>query len=204
MAVTEKLHATTSRAIGTDSSWIFHIRSTAWSVLDPLLFSFYTCTVGKVIYSLFFILLLCWWDSTHPPLTFLRLSLNHISACISACLADLSPWMAAHHLKLNLSKTELLYIPGRALCPNLRKLPGELIQSDHTSWQCMQPLCSSGQSDNIRRIQLFSPQRPLCCFYNPFSLWVWITATSSWQLIQIQLHALLSEHPSNCLSSKEH
>lgn len=154
MAVTEKLHATTSRAIGTDSSWIFHIRSTAWSVLDPLLFSFYTCTVGKVISSLFFILLLCWWDSTHPPLTFLRLSLNHISACISACLADLSPWMAAHHLKLNLSKTELLYIPGRALCPNLRKLPGELIQSDHTSWQCMQPLCSSGQSDDIRRIQL--------------------------------------------------
>ncbi|XP_076836631.1 uncharacterized protein LOC143482216 isoform X1 [Brachyhypopomus gauderio] len=31
---------------------------------------------------------------------------------ISACLSDISSWMAAHHLKLNPSKTELLFIPG--------------------------------------------------------------------------------------------
>ncbi|KAK3534048.1 hypothetical protein QTP86_001201 [Hemibagrus guttatus] len=34
------------------------------------------------------------------------------SARISACLADISSWMAAHQLKLNPSKTELLIIPG--------------------------------------------------------------------------------------------
>ncbi|XP_053365173.1 uncharacterized protein LOC128535324, partial [Clarias gariepinus] len=33
------------------------------------------------------------------------------STRISACLADISFWMAAHQLKLNLSKTELLFIP---------------------------------------------------------------------------------------------
>ncbi|XP_072542833.1 uncharacterized protein [Salminus brasiliensis] len=37
-----------------------------------------------------------------------------VSTRISACLADVSSWMAAHHLKLNPSKTELLYIPGTA------------------------------------------------------------------------------------------
>ncbi|KAI4887044.1 hypothetical protein NFI96_003211 [Prochilodus magdalenae] len=30
--------------------------------------------------------------------------------CISACLTDISSWMTAHHLKHNLSKTELLFI----------------------------------------------------------------------------------------------
>ncbi|CDQ88010.1 unnamed protein product [Oncorhynchus mykiss] len=33
---------------------------------------------------------------------------------ISACLADISAWMSAHHLKLNLDKTELLFLPGKA------------------------------------------------------------------------------------------
>ncbi|KAM9478604.1 uncharacterized protein ACWYII_006221 [Salvelinus alpinus] len=35
---------------------------------------------------------------------------------ISACLADISVWMTDHHLKLNLSKTELLFLPGKD-CP---------------------------------------------------------------------------------------
>ncbi|KAI5091604.1 hypothetical protein C0J45_18810, partial [Silurus meridionalis] len=39
-----------------------------------------------------------------------------VSTWISACLADLSAWMAAHQLKLNPSKSELLFIPDR---PNL-------------------------------------------------------------------------------------
>ncbi|XP_044077145.1 uncharacterized protein LOC122887736, partial [Siniperca chuatsi] len=33
---------------------------------------------------------------------------------ISAYLADISQWMSAHHLKLNLNKTELLFFPGKA------------------------------------------------------------------------------------------
>ncbi|XP_076845901.1 uncharacterized protein LOC143491083 isoform X4 [Brachyhypopomus gauderio] len=35
-----------------------------------------------------------------------------VSRRISACLADIASWMTTHHLKLNPSKTELLYIPG--------------------------------------------------------------------------------------------
>ncbi|KAK1803213.1 hypothetical protein P4O66_021213, partial [Electrophorus voltai] len=34
-----------------------------------------------------------------------------VSRCISACLTDIVSWMTAHHLKLNPSKTELLFIP---------------------------------------------------------------------------------------------
>ncbi|KAL7881425.1 hypothetical protein AOLI_G00082730 [Acnodon oligacanthus] len=40
---------------------------------------------------------------------------NHsfqVSSHISACLSGISSWMAAHHLKLNPSKTELLFIPA--------------------------------------------------------------------------------------------
>ncbi|KAJ8407757.1 hypothetical protein AAFF_G00268010 [Aldrovandia affinis] len=32
---------------------------------------------------------------------------------ISACLADISAWMSTHHLKLNLGKTELLFLPAK-------------------------------------------------------------------------------------------
>ena len=38
--------------------------------------------------------------------------------CISKCLADSSAWTAEHHLKLSLSKTELLVIPGKD-CPHM-------------------------------------------------------------------------------------
>ena len=36
---------------------------------------------------------------------------THISSRISACLNDIGTWMSSHHLKLNLAKTELLYLP---------------------------------------------------------------------------------------------
>ncbi|KAL7841444.1 hypothetical protein SRHO_G00251350, partial [Serrasalmus rhombeus] len=35
-----------------------------------------------------------------------------VSSRISACLSDISSWMAAHHLKLNPSKTELTFMPA--------------------------------------------------------------------------------------------
>ncbi|XP_037387443.1 uncharacterized protein LOC119261807 [Pygocentrus nattereri] len=35
-----------------------------------------------------------------------------VSTRITACLADVASWMTTHHLKLNPSKTEMLYIPG--------------------------------------------------------------------------------------------
>ena len=36
-----------------------------------------------------------------------------IATRISECLADVSTWTTAHHLRLNLNKTELLLIPGK-------------------------------------------------------------------------------------------
>lgn len=45
------------------------------------------------------------WPSTHPLLSSLRYP------WISACLADISTWIAAHQLKLNSDKTEPLYLP---------------------------------------------------------------------------------------------
>ncbi|KAM9560622.1 bifunctional coenzyme A synthase isoform 3-T3 [Salvelinus alpinus] len=41
---------------------------------------------------------------------------NKVVNRISACLADISVWMTDHHLKLNLGKTELLFLPGKD-CP---------------------------------------------------------------------------------------
>ncbi|KAJ8383905.1 hypothetical protein AAFF_G00213680 [Aldrovandia affinis] len=35
-----------------------------------------------------------------------------VPARISACLADISAWMSTHHLKLNLGKTGLLFLPA--------------------------------------------------------------------------------------------
>ncbi|KAI4891745.1 hypothetical protein NFI96_008551 [Prochilodus magdalenae] len=53
---------------------------------------------------------------THTAWKWLELYLedSHYQVCnrISACLTDISSWMTAHHLKLNPSKTELLFIPS--------------------------------------------------------------------------------------------
>ncbi|XP_069003148.1 LOW QUALITY PROTEIN: uncharacterized protein, partial [Embiotoca jacksoni] len=36
-----------------------------------------------------------------------------VAARISACLTDISQWMFAHHLKINLDEAELLFLPGK-------------------------------------------------------------------------------------------
>ena len=38
---------------------------------------------------------------------------TRVAAQISACLTDISLWLSAHHLKINLDKTELLFLPGK-------------------------------------------------------------------------------------------
>ena len=43
---------------------------------------------------------------------------THVATRITECLADISAWIAAHHLKLNLSKTDLLFILGND-CPRM-------------------------------------------------------------------------------------
>ncbi|KAJ8349835.1 hypothetical protein SKAU_G00249650 [Synaphobranchus kaupii] len=41
----------------------------------------------------------------------LSAAFDTVKESISACLTDISEWMATHHLKLNLDKTELLFMP---------------------------------------------------------------------------------------------
>ena len=49
-------------------------------------------------------------DDTQLFLSFPSSDIN-IKSRISACLKDIGTWMSSHHLKLNLSKTELIFLP---------------------------------------------------------------------------------------------
>ena len=81
------------------------------SVLGPVLFSLYTIYLGSVIKSHGFSYH-CYTDDTQLFLYFPP-SATQVNEKISACLADISSWMARYHLKLNVDKTELLFIPHR-------------------------------------------------------------------------------------------
>lgn len=89
--------------------------------------------------------------SAQPWLSFLSKILEH--AVNNHLSFQFGRTLTLNHLKLNPSKTRLFYISGDAfLCQNLIKAPRRTLS--HTICQCIQPWCSSGQSDIIRRIQL--------------------------------------------------
>ena len=80
------------------------------------------------------------------------------------CLADISAWVSSHHLKLNLFKTELLLLPGKA-CP-LKDLSIMVDNSTVSLPECKEPwrdpgqhpvvFCKHQSSDSLLQVHLMS------------------------------------------------
>lgn len=124
---------------GEDLHWIPANLSSWFSLVYPT----YACALGEDTSSV----------ASHITAMLMTLNSTFLSSLRRSCFNSHpsksgSSWMAAHHLKLNPSKTELLYIPGdTSPHQNFCDLASEL--SVHTIVQCTWPWCSSGQSTII-------------------------------------------------------
>lgn len=165
----------------------------------------------------------CYTDDTQLILSFPP-SDTHVSAPISAWLADLSSCMAAHHLKSNRTETELLYIPWRCIptspwgtlrshCLTMQEILGYFWTTNYHSLLIVRiwlshidfSFATSQGCDHV------SPQRPLRSLFSLLSSSDWTTATCSRQVFpwvpshpdpkcSCELsHTLPSCVPSSCL-----
>ena len=164
-------------------------------ILGRLLFSLYTRSLGSAVTSHRFSCY-CYADDTQVFLSFPQSSSStHTGTRISECLADITAWTAAHHLKLNLSKTELLFIPGKWLlshCPNSPIYLQTLVRP-HTPTRALCCTTSAG------RIVQPSLRLKKTCSANSSLFLHLINGMSSWPMSGEQSHS-----PSSAKRLKTH
>ena len=89
---------------------------------------------------------------------------THIAKHISECLAGISAWTAAHYLRLNLDKNEILFITGKD-CPyiDLSVTVEDVIVSPSSTARNLDVILNNGLlSPILKFFPLQHPQDPAC------------------------------------------
>jgi hypothetical protein len=104
------------------------------------------------------------------------------------CLADISALMSAHHLKLNLDKTELLFLPGNA-CPLKKTSPSQTTTPPCRRDPGQHPvvLCNHQSSDPLLQVHVL---------YNIRGVRLYLTQ----EVAQVLIQAVVISHLDHCNS----